>query len=176
MSVVLVERSFPEPVAFGDVQAKEERGSWCLEAHRVRFLKSYFSRDRRRMLCLYEAPDAESVRLAQEKAGVPFDTAWATRVIRYGGREPDGDAIVVERTLPQPMDETGVRAAAARGAWCLEQRDSRSVASYLSDEGRRLICVFAGPDAESIREAQRQVGIPFDVAWPATVVVSGAGA
>jgi hypothetical protein len=34
------------------------------------------------MICLYEAPDAESVRQAQREAGVPFDEAWA--FARYG--------------------------------------------------------------------------------------------
>ena len=34
------------------------------------------------MLCLYEAPDAESVRQAQREAGVPFERAWAFEAIR----------------------------------------------------------------------------------------------
>jgi hypothetical protein len=173
VSVVLVERSFPQPVAFEEIQAIEDRGLGCLEAHRVRFLRSYFSRDRRRMVCLYEAPDAESVRLAQEKARVPFETAWTTRVVRHGADGPDADAIVVERTLPQPVDEAAIRSAAARGAWCLEQRGCRIISSYVSADGRRVVCVFAGPDAESIREAQKQVGMPFDVAWPARVIEAG---
>jgi hypothetical protein len=139
----------------------------------VRFLRSYFSRDRRRMICLYEAPDADSVRLAQEKAGVPFERAWTTRVVRFENDEPDGDAIVVERTLPQPLNEDAILGSAARGAWCLEQRGCRSVSSYLSGDGRRLVCVFAGPDAESVREAQKQLGMPFEVAWPARVIVAG---
>jgi hypothetical protein len=176
VSVVLVERSFPQPVSFEDIQAIEDRGAWCLEAHRVRFLRSYFSRDRRRMICLYEAPDADSVRLAQEKAGVPFETAWTTRVVHHAADGPGADAVVVERTLLQPMNETAVRSAAARGAWCLEQRGCRSLSSYVSADGRRVVCVFSGPDAESVREAQKQVGMPFDVAWPATVIEkNGAG-
>jgi hypothetical protein len=135
----------------------------------VRFLRSYFSRDRRRMICLYEAPDAEAVRLAQEKAGVPFETAWTSRVVRHPGAEPAGDAVVVERTLPQPLDEVALRDAAAGGAWCLDQHGCRIVWSYLSNDGRRVVCVFAGPDAESVRQVQRQTGMPFDTAWPATV-------
>jgi len=169
VSVVLVERSFPQPVAFEDVRA---RGASCLEAHRVRFLRSYFSRDRRRMVCLYEAPDAESVRFAQEKAGVPYETAWTARVVEHADGL-DGDAIVVERTLPQPVDEDAIRAAAARGAWCLDPRGCRSISSYLSGDGRRVVCVYTGPDAESVRQAQKQVGMPFDVAWPAAVIRPG---
>jgi hypothetical protein len=29
------------------------------------------------MLCLYQAPDAESVRLAQHQANMPVDRVWA---------------------------------------------------------------------------------------------------
>jgi hypothetical protein len=167
--VVVVERTFPQPVDFGDVQAIEDRGAWCLEAHGVRFLRSYLSRERRRMVCLYEAPDAESVRLVQEKVGAPFDRAWLSRVVRHPGGEPEGDAVVIERTLPQPLDEAALRAAAEQGAWCLEARGCRTVWSYLSVDGRRCLCVFAAPDAESVREVQKQLGMPLDAAWPASV-------
>lgn len=80
MEVVVVERRFDEPVELADIQAIEDRGAWCLEAHKVRFLSTYFSTDRKRMICLYEAPDAESVRLAQTKAGMPFERVWTSKV------------------------------------------------------------------------------------------------
>jgi hypothetical protein len=169
MSVVVVERSFVEPVALEDIQGIEDRGAWCLEAHGVSFLRTYFSRDRRRMVCLYDAPDAESVRLAQEKAGVPFERAWASEVVRYPAAEPKGDAVVLERILPRPVDEAALRDAAARGTWCLDQYGCRIVWSYLSTDGRRCLCVFAAPDAESVRQAQKQIAMPYEAAWPATV-------
>ncbi len=75
-TLVVVERTFPEPVDFEAIQAIEDRGAWCLEVHHVRFLRTYFARDRRRMICLYEAPDAESVRLAQYQAGMALERAW----------------------------------------------------------------------------------------------------
>ena len=166
MSVALVERSFPEPVAFEGFRG---RGASCFELHRVRFLRAYFSRDRLRMICLFEAPDAESVRIAQEKSGMPFDAAWTARVVRHGEDVPGGEAIVVERTLAQPVDEASILEATAREAWCLEQRGCRSVSTYLSGDGLRAVCIYAGPDAESVRQAQKQAGMPFDVAWPARV-------
>jgi hypothetical protein len=165
VSIVLVERSFPEPVAFEDFRA---RGVSCLELYRARFLRAYLSGDRLRMICLYEAPDAESVRVAQEKSGLPFEAAWTARVVPHGADVSD-EAIVVERTPAQPLDEAAILAAAARGARCLEQRGCRSVFTYLSADGRRVVCVYTGPDAESVRQAQRQIGMPFDLAWPARV-------
>ena len=79
-SLVLVERSFAEPVAFAAVQALEDRGSWCLDQHHVRFLGSFFAKDRRRMICLYTAPDAETVRLTNRRLELPFDRAWSARL------------------------------------------------------------------------------------------------
>ena len=172
MSVVLVERSFAEPVAFEDFRG---RGASCLELYRARFLRAYFSGDRLRMICLFEAPDAESVRVAQEKSGLPFEAAWTARVVAHGADVSDGEAIVVERTLAQPVDEAAILEAAARGAWCLEQRRSRSVSTYLSGDGRRVVCIYAGPDPEPVRQAQEQIGMPFDLAWPARVF-NGRGA
>ena len=75
MGMVVVERSFAEPVTFDDLQAMEDRSRPCLDVRGVRFIRTYFSRDRRRMICLYDAPDAASVRDAQAKAGLPFERA-----------------------------------------------------------------------------------------------------
>ncbi|MCE8045058.1 DUF4242 domain-containing protein [Halomonas daqingensis] len=74
---VLVERHFAAPVTFEAIQALENAGAACLSNHRVRFLRTHFSLDRQRMHCLYQAPDAESVRLAQHQAGMPVSSIWA---------------------------------------------------------------------------------------------------
>lgn len=77
---VAVERSFTAPVALAEIQAREDAGAHCLETRNVRFVRTFFSRDRRRMVCLYRAPDAESVREAQRAAGMPLDAAWSFRL------------------------------------------------------------------------------------------------
>jgi hypothetical protein len=76
---VIVTRSFTEPVTLDEIQAIEDAGIGCLQAHRVRFERTFFSVDRRRMVCLYRAPDAESVRMAQREAGMPLNSVWAFR-------------------------------------------------------------------------------------------------
>ena len=80
---VVVERSFDAPQAFERAHALEEAKAWCLEQHRVRWVRSYLSSDGRRMLCLYRAPDAESVRLAQREASLDFDVLWSCERIGY---------------------------------------------------------------------------------------------
>ncbi len=79
---VLVSRRFEEPVALRDIQALEDAGAGCLDTHRVRFVRTFFSTDRRRMICLYHAPDAESVRIAQRAANMPVERIWAFRQFR----------------------------------------------------------------------------------------------
>ena len=78
---VMVERRFEEAVSLDSVQAMEDAFAYCLEMHNVTFVRTLFSRDRKRMLCLYHAPDAESVREAQRKAGMPVERVWACQVI-----------------------------------------------------------------------------------------------
>jgi hypothetical protein len=80
-ALVLVERDFPEPVSFPDLQEVEERGGWCLELYGIRFLGSFFARDHRRMICLYAAPDAEAVRHTNKRLAMPFERVWPARVV-----------------------------------------------------------------------------------------------
>jgi hypothetical protein len=77
--------------------------------------------------------------------------------------------VLVERSLQAGMAEAAVRRAAGAGASCLEAHDSRFLHSYVSADGRRTICVFEAPDAESVRSVQRRLGMPFDAAWPSTL-------
>ncbi|HEX7114503.1 MAG TPA: DUF4242 domain-containing protein [Steroidobacter sp.] len=74
---VLVRRVFPEPVTFEDVQEQENAAAACLRMHRVKFVRTFFSLDRRRMVCFYQAPDAEAVRVVQREAALPFEAIWA---------------------------------------------------------------------------------------------------
>lgn len=76
---VLVSRQFEAATALEEIQAIEDRAGGCLEIHRVRFVRTFFSLDRTRMVCLYQAPDAESVRIAQREAGMPVERVWAFR-------------------------------------------------------------------------------------------------
>lgn len=76
---VAVSHSFDAPAEFGARQMLEDIDLGCFRLHRVRLVRSHLSMDRLRMLCLYQAPDAESVRLVQRRAGLPPDRIWAVR-------------------------------------------------------------------------------------------------
>lgn len=52
-------------------------GDWCLRTHRVRPVCRLVSRDGGRVVLLYGAPDAESVRLAERHTRGLADATWA---------------------------------------------------------------------------------------------------
>jgi hypothetical protein len=77
----VVERSFKDPVTFEEIHARARAGRGCLELHRVKYSRTFFSSDRTRMLCFYQAPDAESVRITQRESGLPAESVWALQTI-----------------------------------------------------------------------------------------------
>lgn len=81
MERVIVERVFAEPVDVEALVRKYRDGISCFEKRRVKSLRSTVSRDGLRMICEYLAPDTESVRQANEQAGLPYDRVWSGTVL-----------------------------------------------------------------------------------------------
>jgi hypothetical protein len=174
--LVIVERSFAEPVAFEELQAREDRGAWCLEAHRVRFHRTYFSTDRRRMLCLYCAPDAEAVRLAQHKAGMPVEHVWSAQQIAPGPELYVSDAlsvprvwVVVERRFDPPINMEKLVSLMEGAESCLETYGVSYRGGHLAHDGTRMLCIFQAPDAEAVRQTNQDADMPVERLWTATV-------
>jgi len=171
MELVLVERRFDQPVRLEDIQKLARESFWCLDIHKVHFLKTFFSRDRRRMLCLYEAPDAESVRLSQDQARLPYDRAW-TCAHMQGAQPTAGGAselVVVERAFTTPVTREFVSAALKEVGWCLDLYGARYLESFLGADGTKMVCLFQAPDAESVRQANEKSQAPYTSVWTASV-------
>ena len=77
---LIVEQTFAEPLSDEEHSAIGRRLDDCLAQHGARWLRSYISTDHRRMVCEFEAPDAEAVRISFRSAGVEFDRAWTAEV------------------------------------------------------------------------------------------------
>jgi len=71
MPIFMIERRFADEleinagVADGVRRVNEEEG--------VQWLYSFLSADKRKTYCLYEAPSAQAIRSAAERAGLPAD-------------------------------------------------------------------------------------------------------
>ena len=81
MPHVIVERSFETPLTQEELDAVETRMAPCLDLYNVRWIRSYWSADRLRMVCEYDAPDAASVRSVQREADARFERVWAADVL-----------------------------------------------------------------------------------------------
>ena len=81
MSRYLVERAFPEGWdADGDLVTVCRE---IVERNRdeVTWLHSYVSDDRRRLVCVYEAPTPEAIRRSAARNGLPVDSITSVRVL-----------------------------------------------------------------------------------------------
>jgi hypothetical protein len=78
---IIVERTFDRPPSDDDLTAAGMRERPCLDLYGVAWRRSVLSVDRLRMVCEYEAPDAESVRKVQREAGNSFERVWHGSVI-----------------------------------------------------------------------------------------------
>ncbi len=74
--------------------------------------------------------------------------------------------LIVEHSFDPPLTEEALGAAFARLTPCLETRDARWIRSFVSADGKRMICEFEAADAEAIRDSLRSAAVPFDRAWP----------
>jgi hypothetical protein len=80
MAHLIVEQTFETPLTDEQHGQLGERLDKCLEAYGARWIRSYLSMDRRRMVCEFEAVDAEAVRTAFRSAGVSFDRVWTAEI------------------------------------------------------------------------------------------------
>jgi hypothetical protein len=74
---------------------------------------------------------------------------------------PEQSHIVLVEYEPPPEGADADKMARAIDK-CLELRGARWMRSYISLDGKRAVCEFEAPDAESVREAFRMAGQPFD--------------
>jgi len=81
MARIVVERSFETPQSDADMKVVADRERPCLAAYDVTWKRSLISADRKRMVCEYEAADAETLRRIQREAGALFDRVWVGDVV-----------------------------------------------------------------------------------------------
>jgi hypothetical protein len=80
MARVIVEYMFTEPYTDERLSASAKALDSCLALRRGMWRRSSVSKDRLRMICEFEALDAESVREALRLSGTPFERVWTADV------------------------------------------------------------------------------------------------
>jgi ferredoxin-NADP reductase len=92
--IFMVERRFAQELETSAEEA--DQINRINEDEGVRWLYSFLSADKRKTYCLYEAPFADAIRRAAERAGVPADA-----VVEVGGMVlPNGSAAGIPTQVP----------------------------------------------------------------------------
>jgi hypothetical protein len=163
MTDIFLERNFDPPLSVDDVCSMAAESSWCYAAHHVEWRGSLLATGGRLMLCWFRAPDAESARLALRSANADLKSLWIGTV--HDGAEPAGANVLVKRTFDEPVALEKIQALGDAGAWCMQAYRVKFARTFFSLDRKRMICLYRAPDAESVRLAQRESGMPLDEVW-----------
>lgn len=168
MSDVFYLRPLDPPATPEAVLAMGAESGSCFDLHRVDWAESFLATDGARMLCRYRAPDAESARLALKQLGSDMNAVWAGSV--FTAENVDNETltnatVLVERSWDQPVELADIQAIEVAGAWCLENHHVTFLRSFFATDHKHMVCLYAAPDAESVRLAQRQAEMPVDRVW-----------
>ena len=163
MTHLILERAFDPPRSLADVHEGIRGSGWCFDLYQVAWQGSFLSADGRTMVCSFVAPDLESARVALRKTGADTRRLWAASV--HDAPSPGNPNVIVERSFPAPDTFERLKAIVDTKAWCLEQHRVNWARSFLSTDGRRMLCFYGAPDAESVRLAQREAELPVDAVW-----------
>jgi Protein of unknown function (DUF4242) len=80
MARVMVEQVFGEPLTDERYAAFAKQLDPCIEMRNGAWRRSAVAKDRLRVICEFEAPDAESVREAYRASNVPYERVWTADV------------------------------------------------------------------------------------------------
>jgi hypothetical protein len=163
MTNLILERVFEPSLTIAEVHERVRTSAWCFDLHRVTWHGSFLQTGGRTLVCAFEAPDAESARMALRTTGTDMRRLWTASV--YEAPAAAAPNVLVERSFPEPVTFERAHALEEAKGWCLEQHRVRWVRSYLSSDGRRTVCFYQAPDAESVRLAQQEAGLPVDAVW-----------
>jgi hypothetical protein len=163
MADILLERAFDPVMSRDDFIRIALDAADCMPLYRVQWRESLLAEDGSRLICRFVAPDTEAVRMLTRDTPASARTAWAGSV-HDTGREQEA-TVVVERRFTAPAVLEALQTREDAHAWCLEQYRVTFLRTFLSSDRKRMLCLYHAPDAESVRRAQTQAGMPLERVW-----------
>jgi hypothetical protein len=169
MTDLFLERKFEPAITPAEVMEMVTQSVDCFGMHRVEWINSYLSIDGRRMFCWFRAPDMESARIALRQADADISVFWSGGVHDKPGLDADDIAtanVLVQRSFDEGTSLQTIQDIEDAGIRCLEVRNVSFKRTFHSVDRKRMICLYHSPDAESVRVAQREAGVPVEDVWP----------
>lgn len=173
MTDVVLERRFDSPTTIDEVVEDAKAQAGCFALYQVEWQRSFMSNDRRRLVCWFRGTDVESVRTALRKNDVDTRVVWGGSFHEapgLGRGDLDTVNVAVERRFDEPTTLDAIQAIEDAGARCLEMRDVEFVFTLFSGDRRRMLCFYRAPDAESVRQAQHEAGMPVEAVWGLDII------
>ena len=168
---LFLERTFDEPLTPGDVLEGGRESAKCFDLYRVQWHGSFLANDGRSMICRFSAADLESARQALRDPDVDLSRLWAGKV--YEGANPLTPNVVVARSFAAPVKFEDIAAMGQAKSWCFETHRVKHIQSFHSLDGKRMLCLYAAPDAEAVRAAQREATMPVEAVWAGSLIAPG---
>ena len=168
MTDLFLERYFERGTTAERVIRNSQGAADCMGMHKVVWNGSFLSMDGRRLFCWFTAPDQESARIALRQAGADYRIMWRCSIHEAPGVVEEDIAaanVLVERSFEEPVTLEKIQDIEDAGFDCLDSRNVRFIRTFFSHDRKRMICLYEAPDAESVRQAQREAGVPFNDAW-----------
>ncbi|MEL7447589.1 MAG: nickel-binding protein [Pseudomonadota bacterium] len=168
MSDIFLLRHFDEPVPLPALQAMAEESMGCFPLYRVTWQQSFFSTGEQDLLCHFRGPDAESIRTALRNGDADMRIHFPGTTHDAPGRTEEEILeanVIVHRSFDEPVDLDALQAQEDASLHCLENHRVTFMRTFLSADRRRMACLYKAPDAESVRIAQREAGMPVESAW-----------
>lgn len=144
----------------------------CLELHQVRWLRTCLAQDGSRMLCWYQARDAESVRLVLRQQGMAGAAVQAVEVTNFSESESldaDNGFVLVELSLATGDTDEIVSASVAAAA-ALDRSGVVVRRTFLSRSDAQLICQVRASGPEFVAECLGAAGIEPKSLWQCTEI------
>ena len=168
MTDIFLERVFDPPLSPDAVMELANQSADCFGMHRVEWHGSCLSNDGRKMFCWFRAPDMESTRIAMRQVDADIRVFWRGTVHDapgVGAEDVAAANVLVERRFDEGVTLQQIQDIEDAGIGCLESRYVRFIRTFFSADQKRMICLYEAPDAESVRQSQREAGGPFEEAW-----------
>ncbi|MBD1845763.1 DUF4242 domain-containing protein [Cyanobacteria bacterium FACHB-63] len=173
MSLVIVETVTEQPMTDAYLEEADQLALPCLEAHNVTWLHSLLSSDRHQMICIFDAPDAMSVRNSYAKLGLQKYAIWAGEIIQSEDIQPLPE--LAEHSVIKVHDptssETNWNEAQQKFSQCCVAHGINWLRAYVSLDRTRTIYEFMTPDVESLRNIQHQVNLSCDGIWSGQLLI-----
>ncbi|MDX5432182.1 MAG: DUF4242 domain-containing protein [Halomonas sp.] len=165
---VFLERRFDRPLAAELVRSLTQGAQPCFDLHRIHWQESLLARDGCRLVCHFHAPDLESARIGLRQAGAEVSSMWGGSLHDAPGlsaAELAAANVMVERHFGAPVTFQAIQSLEDAGAACLHNHQVRFLRTLFSFDRQRMLCLYHAPDAESVRHAQQQAGMPVSRIW-----------